>query len=173
MSTTEKECLHCKQLFNANIKELNRGYGKFCSRACSAKGHTRKEKLPNTNCALCNSQFYSAPSKSSRSKSGLRFCSRKCKDTAQRIGGVKGIQPSHYGTSNPGDYRSFAFRELENKCCKCSYNKHPEILEVHHKDRGRMNSSITNLEILCPTCHMEEHFLSKDGKWRLRSTKED
>jgi hypothetical protein len=50
----------------------------------------------------------------------------------------------------------------------CGYDKHPEVLEVNHKDIDRTNNSVENLEILCPTCHEEFHFLTVTGKWRLR-----
>ena len=32
-----------------------------------------------------------------------------------------------------------------------------DVLIVHHKDRDRNNSDISNLEILCANCHMKEH----------------
>jgi 5-methylcytosine-specific restriction endonuclease McrA len=34
---------------------------------------------------------------------------------------------------------------------------------VHHIDRNRNNNDPSNLEILCPTCHEEEHYLNGDG----------
>jgi hypothetical protein len=39
------------------------------------------------------------------------------------------------------------------------------VLQVHHRDRDRTNNEPVNLEVLCPTCHDEDHFFSKDGKW--------
>lgn len=82
--------------------------------------------------------------------------------------GLKEIQPTHFG-SGESSYREIAFRSKERKCERCSYNKHPEILEVHHQDRNRENNTIENLLILCPNCHMEEHFLNKDGKWKIKT----
>ena len=38
-----------------------------------------------------------------------------------------------------------------------------------HKDRNRKNSEITNLQILCPTCHAEEHYKSRDGLFHNNS----
>ena len=34
-------------------------------------------------------------------------------------------------------YRRIAFTAYGKKCNRCDYNKHPEILEVHHIDRNR------------------------------------
>jgi len=52
-----------------------------------------------------------------------------------------------------------------HKCNRCGYNKHPQILNAHHIDHNRENNSLENLELLCPTCHNEHHFLTKSGSW--------
>ena len=36
MNTVTKECFYCKTLFNAPLKEVKRGHGKFCSHSCSS-----------------------------------------------------------------------------------------------------------------------------------------
>ena len=46
------------------------------------------------------------------------------------------------------------------KCERCSYEKF-EILQVHHRNRNRKDNAIDNLELICPNCHYEEHFLRK------------
>jgi 5-methylcytosine-specific restriction endonuclease McrA len=48
-------------------------------------------------------------------------------------------------------------RNMISKCERCGYSEHPEILGVHHKDRNRHNNDLSNLEVLCPTCHSLEH----------------
>jgi len=45
-------------------------------------------------------------------------------------------------------------------CERCGYSKR-EILHVHHKDRNRNNNDLKNLELICPNCHYEEHYLEK------------
>lgn len=47
-----------------------------------------------------------------------------------------------------------------NNCERCNYDKY-QILQVHHKDRNRANSNLDNLELICPNCHYEEHYLKK------------
>jgi hypothetical protein len=51
-------------------------------------------------------------------------------------------------------------------CERCSYDKY-EILQVHHKDRNRNNNELENLELICPNCHYEDHFLF--GKKMIKS----
>lgn len=51
-------------------------------------------------------------------------------------------------------------RERGKKCERCGYSKY-EILQVHHKNRNRLDNRTENLEIICPNCHYEEHLLKK------------
>jgi hypothetical protein len=46
------------------------------------------------------------------------------------------------------------------KCERCEYDKY-EILQIHHKDRNRNNNDLSNLQLICPNCHYEEHLLEK------------
>jgi 5-methylcytosine-specific restriction endonuclease McrA len=111
--------------------------------------------------------FHLSESKKAASKSGLHFCCRQHKDFAQQISfNLTKMWPDHYNT---GTCRAIAFKAYEKRCAGCGYDKIPEILEVHHKDRNRNNNAKENLEVLCPNCHCEEHYLTKTGKWRSRS----
>lgn len=105
-------------------------------------------------CNHCRKEFYRAKSSSKNSKSGKYFCTRECKDIAQKY--MKEIQPTHYGTGIR-NYRNKALNNLPNKCNKCGYNKTIIALEVHHKDKNRNNNLLSNLEILCANCHRIEH----------------
>ena len=158
MKTQEIICRTCLHSFSAQIREINRGNGIYCSAKCSSN-RPRTPKQPNHKCSRCTKLFYRPKSKSDerQTKHGFLFCSRKCKDNSQRIGGIKEIQPKHYGTST-ADYRALAFANLLNQCARCGFDKHLKVLEVHHKDRNRSNNQLENLEILCPTCHTIEHF---------------
>ena len=162
-------CKHCSASFLAHKNKLEKGLSLFCSQACSSKGQQQRRPSPETAkqfaCGYCQCLFLRSPSKMRGTVSGLHFCSRKCKDLAQRIEGLQALQPKHYGTGQRG-YRTLALRQLENKCARCDYLTHPEILEVHHRDCDRSNNNLNNLEILCPTCHAAHHFLSQNGKWR-------
>ncbi len=45
-------------------------------------------------------------------------------------------------------------------CERCGYKKF-EILQIHHRDRDREHNALKNLELICPNCHYEEHYLQK------------
>lgn len=172
MRTIKKNCLHCGKEFDAPVKEVNRGFGKCCDRACSSKyvaTLNRKDKVPNVTCANCGKAFYKLESRQRYSKSGLFFCTRECKDSAQQLGGIEEIMPPHYGTGTSRTYyRQKLLRRTpsdELRCSACGYHKMPEILEVHHIDHDHTNNMIDNLVLLCPNCHSEHHFTTKTGKW--------
>jgi len=177
MKTISQICKECKQNFEAQLREVNRGNAKYCSKKCSKLGVSKEllrinseKNLPNVACSYCNENFYLNNSKKKSSKSGLYFCCREHKDLAQRIEfGLKEIQPQHY-LDGVNVYRELAFRHYPHQCAKCNYLKYPEILEVHHKDRNRSNNTLENLEIICPTCHDEEHFITKSGKWGQKAS---
>jgi hypothetical protein len=162
----QKQCLACNKMFLARSSEVNRGNGRYCSIDCGRKSRTlfKKERQHNCHCAFCNKTFYRNNTKQKASRSGLQFCNRLCKEKAQKLGGIKEIQPEHYG-KGVFDYRKFALEQKPHVCEKCGYNKIPQILEVHHKDRNRKNNDILNLQILCSRCHDEEHYLTNTGKW--------
>ena len=160
MKTVEKHCLHCNNIFNALLKEHKRGNAKFCSPRCSSDHIKGKKKYrePNVVCAFCEKPFYLNASKQLNSKSGLFFCCRKHKDEAQRIGGIEEIMPNHYGKiTGESQYRKLAFHHYKKECASCGYDKHESVLQVHHKDCDHSNNAISNLEILCPTCHVTKH----------------
>ena len=58
---------------------------------------------------------------------------------------------------------NLVLNSVEHKCNRCGYNKYPDILQVHHKNRDRENNTINNLELLCPNCHLVDHLLKEDG----------
>lgn len=162
MSTT-RSCLNCSNPFEPPAREIKRGNGKFCSLKCSAvyRGKTRSAALlPNTVCDFCSTNFYRSESKR-KTKSGLVFCSRSCKDSAQNMNNERfsNMWPSHYKIDGSSDYRRIALRSKELKCERCGYDEHGEIIQVHHMDHDRNNNSIDNLELLCPNCHAIEHFV--------------
>ena len=166
MPKSARTCERCQVTFLADNREIKRGGARYCSLSCSGKRPKPRKNLEyaNLTCAQCNVSFKRAPSKLVNSKSGLYFCSRACKDQAQRIGGIPEIMPPHYGTALP-DY-SFA---RTSACQRCGYDRHPEILHVHHIDRDRTNNDSSNLVCLCPTCHDEDHWNEHTGRftsWR-------
>lgn len=171
--TVDKVCRGCNKTFAADLREHKRGYAHFCTSTCSAVyfGKKRKEetaqRFPNTICATCAKTFWRAPSKQKLAKSGFQFCSRVCKENAQRIDSdlmIAEIQPTHYKTGASA-YRAKAIRLHGAICNRCGYCKYEKLLDVHHKDRNRENVSGSNLEVLCVRCHLEDHYENRDGPY--------
>jgi endogenous inhibitor of DNA gyrase (YacG/DUF329 family) len=150
-----KKCLYCDKPFITEPKYIRRGHGKFCSPRCAGLSRPRKIHELNLTCAQCATPFYRQPSHFVNSKSGVFFCSRKCKDKAQQIDGMKEIHPSHYNGKYV--YRKRMLRSKAHKCVACGYRKSVEVLLVHHIDWSRQNNEPNNLAIVCPTCHKEIH----------------
>jgi len=170
MKNENRICINCNKTFSALLKEIKRGGGKFCSRKCFGeyRSKTRIPLTPNVICQTCGKLFYKNNSDKKNSKHGKFFCSRSCKDKGQRIDGVKEIHPGHYKDGSYSLYRKAALDVHGKVCSSCGYDKVPEVLEVHHEDRDRTNNSLSNLIVLCPTCHQEAHFLNKDGRFCKR-----
>jgi len=102
-------------------------------------------------CIVCRKPVLSSLNK--------KTCSRSCANIHRT--GIK------YGINSPRDkvksQRAIKIRLLESRgqhCERCGYSKY-EILHVHHKDRNRNNNKISNLELICPNCHYEEHYLEE------------
>jgi hypothetical protein len=121
-----------------------------CSNRCSQlKSRDRLE----CKCAWCNATFELSRSKASQgSKSGLKFCSRSCKDTAQQIGGLAALQLPHYN-NGVRNYRAKALRHYGSACCKCGYANDVRMLDVDHIDSDRDNNEVDNLQVMCVWCH--------------------
>lgn len=177
-----RACDNCDKLFQPLMRDVMDGRGRYCSRSCSSssmekdyKQGIRPPKAYSTvqektairvmlRCAKCDNLFERLASGTYESKSKFFFCSRKCKDLAQRLNSsFDTMRPEHYGTGT-SCYRDIAFRHYPKKCSQCGYDKYESVLEIHHKDRNRKNNHYSNLEVLCPTCHEVDHFLRKDGK---------
>lgn len=100
-------------------------------------------------CDYCSKEFYIKPSRL-ENKTGLHYCSRECKDNAQKIdSGIKEAQLDHY-KDGQSVYRERAINKYGAFCEICNY---AEVLDVHHIDENHSNSEINNLIVLCPNCH--------------------
>lgn len=48
------------------------------------------------------------------------------------------------------------------RCETCGYDRIRGVLRIHHRDKNRKNNELSNLRVLCPTCHEEWHYLDRD-----------
>lgn len=147
------------------------------------------KRNPNTFCIICKKPIYRRPVQLKRNK-GNAFCSMSCYGTSCRketpcvicgkliLAGLhkktcsRGCSNKHragikYKQNSPRDkvknYQALKIRLLKRdgkSCVGCGYNKQ-EILQVHHKDKDRSNNDLDNLELICPNCHFEKHYLEK------------
>ena len=147
------------------------------------------KRNPNTECIVCGKSVYKRPVEIKRNK-GRVFCSMACygvscrrerpcivcgklilarfnKKTCSRSCANKHRVNIKYKLSQPRSkvkyQRGLKMRLLQERgrvCGLCGYSKF-EILQIHHKDRNRQNNDLTNLELICPNCHFEEHYFEK------------
>jgi hypothetical protein len=147
-------CNFCKKEFWKLYRFI---YNKhhFCSKECANKYRTLVSTT-EIRCSTCGKIKRIAKSNLKNSKSKLYFCNRKCKEKAQRIGGIKEIQPLHYSDGH-SEYRKRAIEHYGSFCEICGWKEYIKALEVHHIDKNRRNGDLTNLIVLCPNHHAIIH----------------
>lgn len=155
-------CKLCNNKFARRLKPVKgREKQVYCGSKCSRiASRTRIE----VECYQCKNKFERVPNKIKSSKTGLHFCSRKCKEFAQSIeGGCEEIQPKHYNNGEH-NYRAKCKDELKLGCIDCPV-KELYKLTVHHIDGDRSNNDKSNLEVVCWNCHAKRHLQYIDGEW--------
>lgn len=146
-------CQYCGDSFPRRKNKIKR----FCSKECRQSASSALFE-----CGCCGKKFRRHNSKSS-TKSGFNFCSKICKDTAQRIGGI--IVPTHYGASNGREAYKSLIENTANPCCvDCGETKR-YVLCIHHIDGNNSNNDPGNWEIVCANCHCKRHLKLLNGRW--------
>ena len=143
----EKECIFCKNIFNAESKEIKRGNANYCSISCSIKHRNLLKPYKKCKCIVCNNIF---DSKSTTTK----YCSSQCKSKHYR----DLIKTNENGT------RKLQKILLLLPCANCQWNISSR--DIHHiipSCEGGKNE-MNNLITLCPNCHRMAHrkLLSKN-----------
>ena len=139
------KCFTCKKEIYRRPIEIKKGKV-FCSMECYGIA-CRKEKP----CIICGKMILASLNK--------KTCSRSCANV-QRAGIKYKIGSPRDKVKSQQALKLRLIKERGKKCEKCDYGKY-EILQVHHKDRNRNHNDLENLELICPNCHYEEHFLEK------------
>jgi len=159
------ECCRCGKTFVRRVNPQGPNKKRFCSRECAYLARRERKEIV---CAACGKHFERPRSKLARSRHGVYFCSRSCKDWAQSLkGNCEGIRPDHYGTGNGAwSYRNKCAVALETGCTDCGETATYKLI-VHHKDGNRMNNSKQNLEVVCRNCHCKRHLKRIGDGWVL------
>ena len=126
-------CLNCSKEFN----HFSWDKQKYCSKTCS----NNKDKV-KVLCSVCNISILK--SKSTTDRNTKNYCSRDCYNF--RNGVQKNLK------------RETAYYKdlLDNSSCECGETK-SYLLQIHHIDGNHHNNDKSNLEIVCPTCHVKRH----------------
>jgi hypothetical protein len=140
-----KTCEVCEDTFY--VPKYRLAKRKTCSTQCRTLFLSKKARV---SCAWCSESFEVQAKRVKKSKSGLVFCTRTCKDQAQRADGLEEIRPLK---TDIADYRDKALRAKDRACERCDYKEEVKMLDVHHIDGDRENNELENLEILCVWCH--------------------
>lgn len=145
------EQLNCHTCYKKYHKKPSAALrSKYCSRSCQAKSSIGIRKLVSKKCLGCENIISGAPSKIKDRK----YCSVKCacKFNPQLISKT-GKNHNRY-ISGIGTYRKEALSHYEKSCIKCGHTK--KVI-VHHIDENRKNNNLSNLMILCESCHVKIH----------------
>lgn len=105
-------------------------------------------------CPVCSNIFFT------NEKTDSTTCSYSCANTHFRSGENN---PNYTNGTSANRipnrlYRDVAYRAYGYICNRCSFDN-SLALQVHHKDRNRLNNDLSNLEVLCSNCHSIEHRL--------------
>lgn len=160
----QKECLFCKKIFLPSRQDKRIIY---CSKKCreyywvkthpeQSKQHQKKYQLKiPVLCRLCN-----LPIPNAARKSGVVFCSSKCRRAATQ---------NNMKKYRDKEYKQFKDFKLSVGCYLCGYKKFAGSLDFHHidpykKDKRAMNlhrdrKEIEKCILVCKNCHYELHDL--------------
>lgn len=145
-------CKRCDKKFSVKPSHHTLGFGKYCSRTCSALSKRKGESVP---CDVCGTEVYRAAGRKKKSKSGKFFCTKRCQ-TLWRNQLYIGERHANWRHGRAA-YRSVLGRAHREKVCELCRTQDQRILTVHHKDRNRKNNELDNLAWLCHNCHFLVH----------------
>ena len=154
-------CSYCGKDILTRKDKYEKGKNYFCNKNCF---HASAKNSVEFKCWSCGKEFDRSKSHIKKSKSGLYFCSIKCKNFAQSYKAEKNaLWLPHYG-SKQSVPKNLIKRTTNPKCCDCEEDRR-YLLVVHHKDGDNKNNIKDNLEIVCYNCHAKRHLYKMGNKW--------
>lgn len=145
-------CTECNKSYEIVASRLKQA--KYCSLKCC--GVARRKLRIEAACDYCGKIHLFK--QAAYNKSVNHFCSNECKASFYRLNPhIGGVYAGRNSFAKASSYRKLAFETFEHRCHICNYNKFEDVLQVHHIDCNRNNNHISNLVIVCPTCHSEIH----------------
>jgi len=147
---------------------------KFCSRSCEvAYSHEHHWSMKDRVCA-CGNTFKALR----RDKTRCDDCTRRARSLRVREARQQKNPSPNYGKGSgygqrpmdvaplPADKRRMQeYRTRLNhpriRCARCGWDECSATLHVHHIDQDWQNNATQNLVVLCPTCHVEVHRVTR------------
>lgn len=153
---SEITCQFCAVLFTAKLLAKGGGLRKFCTSSCSAKSSNIGKQAEKVNC------LDSCGLLVSRKNSNLRCqkCYLRNKRETYISRWLEGLETGNvYNDEQLNPYvREYMLQRAGYACIRCSWNKvNPTTgkipLTINHIDGHSDNTTLGNLEVLCPNCH--------------------
>lgn len=148
----EKSCKTCGVIYRCKPHKAETS--KYCSLKCKWKGLARTGRV-EVPCSTCGKLLIRRAKRLDQNS----YCGYECMGKGRRL-------PFPNSNKWSAVREWFRFPGRMSKCEECGYDKIPEILVVHHKDRDRKNNALGNLAVLCPNCHAVEHLREIKSGWR-------
>ena len=140
-------CLECDYRWAPKAQNILYSDNRASNHYCPNCGFKREGQY--VKCSYCGKEIFRSKKDIDKNISGYFYCSRDCGNKH------KNMVRKQSGEWDEGltNYRLRALEFYEHKCLCCGWDEDERILEAHHIDENRSNSHISNLCLLCPTCH--------------------
>lgn len=160
---TVKKCLFCNKEFVALQHNLNKGWGKYCSRKCADKSRIKKIEII---CKQCRHIFIISPHEIKRIRKDTgevferKYCSVKCSNKSHYKGGFinkYGYKMISIDGKNKLEHRYIIEKHLGRTLKKTEH--------IHHINGNKLDNRIENLQIMTNSQHLKNEWknVEKNG----------